>query len=157
MRLAVLVLLGTLPGFGASPNLLLNKYAGSWEVSRKSAPGAKEELKTQCALAGSFYVCQHSSRGAVSGLLVFAPTADPNRFNTQYVLPDGRATGKGELTIRGDQWVLANSWNSGSGVARSRTTYTFTGPNKMEFAQEESSDGKQWQAKDSGEQVRVGR
>jgi hypothetical protein len=157
MRLAVLVILGTLPVYCAAPDLVLKKYSGSWQVVRKSAPANKEELKIQCALAGSFYACQHSSHGAVSGLLVFAPTNDPNRFNTQYVMPDARATGKGDLRIDGDRWVLTNTWNSGSGTSRSRTTYTFTGANKMEFTQEESTDGQHWQSKDSGEQVRIAR
>lgn len=157
MRLPLLALLVALPAVCVPPANVLQRYSGTWQISRKSAPDKKEELKNQCASVGDYYACQQSNNGAVSGLLVFTPSAQPSRFNTQNVMPDGRATGKGELMIDGDTWVFTSSWNGGGTLTRYRTTNTFAGPDRIQFQQEESTDGTHWQMKDSGVEIRTRR
>ena len=157
MHPRLLPFLLALPVLCADPTPVLKKYGGTWQITRKSAPGKKEQLRNDCALAGTFYACQQSSNGTVSSLLVFTPTPQPNYFNTQNVLPDGRATGKGDLTIDGNKWVFTSTWNGGATVTRYRTTDTFVTLNQIHFDQEESTDGTHWQLKDSGEQVRASR
>ena len=138
----------------------LTAYAGTWQVMRKNAPaGSKaEELKNQCSSIGKYFACQQSVNGSVTGLLVIIPTAQPGHFNTQSVLPEGRASGKGELVISGDHWVFSNIWNQGTKTMRYRTTDVFSNNNtRIHFEQEESADGVHWQATDSGDNVRKSR
>ena len=153
MRLTLLPILLVLPVLAAPPPPVLQKYAGTWQVSRKSGGGKTEELKNQCVSAGIFYVCQQSSNGSVAGLILFTSGAQPNHFNTQNVMPDARATGKGELIIDGSKWTFTSTWNGGPTVTHYRTTDTFVNANRIEFIQEESTDGSHWQLKDSGSEV----
>ncbi len=155
MRLRFLPFLLALPVLSAPPAPVLQKYAGTWQVTRKSGAGVKEELKNQCVTAGIFYLCQQSSNGAVSSLLVFTPGVQPNHFNTQNVMPDARATGKGELIVDGNKWIFTSTWNGGAMVTHYRTTDTFLSNNDIQFTQEESTDGSHWQLKDSGTEVRA--
>ena len=133
----------------------LKRYAGNWKVSRKSAAGQSEQLQNQCAQAGKSYVCEQTVAGSVRGLLVFLPTNTPGHFTTQNILPDGRATGKGDLTIDRNRWTFTSTWNGGATVTHYRTTNVFLTTNQVHFEQEESTDGTHWQLKDSGEETRA--
>jgi hypothetical protein len=135
----------------------LMAYEGRWEITRKSAgANAKaDELQNQCALVGKFFTCQQAVNGNVAALLVFVPLNQPGHFATQTVLPEGRATGRGELEISGNRWVFTSSWNQGATTTRYRTTNIFQDKNHIHFEQEESSDGTHWEVKDSGDDVRV--
>jgi hypothetical protein len=132
-------------------------YQGTWHVTRKSAgANAKpDELKNQCALVGKFFACQQTVNGAVTALLIFVTTNQPGHYATQNVLPEGRATGRGDLEISGNRWVFTSIWNQGSKTTRYRTTNVFTDKNHIHFEQEESSDGVHWETKDSGDDVRI--
>ncbi len=151
-----IVLVGStlLTAAGTDP-MPLKQYAGSWKVTRKSTNGQVEDLKVNCAQAGKSYACEQSVSGSVRGVLIFLPSGTPGHFITQNIQPDGRATGRGELSIDGNRWVFTNSWNNGSSVTHYRTTNVFTPPNHVHFEQEESTDGTNWQTKDIGEQIRA--
>jgi hypothetical protein len=145
---------------GAAPPLAdasLSLYAGTWTVTRsKASPGSKpEELRNRCTSVGKYFACEQSVNGDVTGLLLMIPGGKPGFYNTQTVLPDGRATGKGELAISGNQWVFSTIWNSGGKTVRYRTTNTFSDNNHIHFQQEESSDGTHWQVTGGGDDVRV--
>jgi hypothetical protein len=146
--------MGAAPPPADSP---LSLYAGSWTVTRKNAgAGSKpEELRNQCTFVGKYFACEQSVDGNVTGLLLITPANQPDHFNTQTVLPDGRATGKGELVISGNKWVFSSIWNSGGKTMRYRTTNTFSDKNHIHFEQEESSDGTHWQVTGSGDDVRL--
>ena len=135
----------------------LSLYAGNWTVTRKgAAAGSKpEELRNQCTTVGKYFACEQSVNGSVTGLLLIIPASQPGSYNTQTVLPDGRATGKGELIISGNQWVFSSIWNSGGKTMRYRTTNTFSDKNHIHFQQEESSDGTHWSVTGSGDDVRA--
>jgi hypothetical protein len=140
----------------ASPDADLSLYAGSWTVTRSGGGAASkpEDLRNQCTSVGKYFACEQSVNGSVTGLLLIIPTSRPGNYNTQTVLPDGRATGKGELVISGNQWVFSSIWNSGGKTMRYRTTNTFSDKNHIHFQQEESSDGTHWQVTGSGDDVR---
>lgn len=147
-------------GMGAAPSAAdpaLSLYAGNWTVTRGGAgAGSKpEELHNQCSSVGKYFACEQSVNGNVTGLLLIIPASQSGHYNTQTVLPDGRATGKGELVISGNQWVFSTIWNSGGKTMRYRTTNTFSDKNHIHFQQEESSDGTHWQVTGSGDDVRV--
>ena len=140
------------------PHNPLMLYQGNWKITRKSAgPNAKpEELQNQCASVGKFFACQQTADGSVVSLIIFVPTNQPGHFATQTVLPEGRATGKGELEISGNRWVFTSTWNQGgSKTTRYRTTNVLADNNHIHFEQEESPDGIHWEMKDSGDEVRV--
>jgi hypothetical protein len=145
---------------GAAPpavDAALSSYAGTWTVTRNSTkPGTKpEELRNQCTSVGKYFACEQSVDGNVTGLLLIIGANQPGHYNTQTVLPDGRATGKGELVISGNKWVFSSIWNAGGKTMRYRTTNTFSDKNHIHFEQEESSDGTHWQVTGSGNDVRT--
>lgn len=155
--LLTLVLLLPL-GMGAAPSPAdpaLSLYGGNWTVTRSGAGSKPEQLHNQCSSVGKYFACEQSVNGNVTGLLLIIPASASGHYNTQTVLPDGRATGKGELVISGNQWVFSSIWNSGGKTMRYRTTNTFSDKNHIHFQQEESSDGTHWQVTGSGDDVRV--
>ena len=141
----------------SSSHAPLMVYQGNWKITRKSAgPNAKpDELQNQCASVGKFFTCQQTVNGNVVALLIFVPTNQPGHFATQTVLPEGRATGKGELEVSGNRWVFTSSWNQGAKTTRYRTTNVFADKNHIHFEQEESNDGVHWETKDSGDDLRT--
>ena len=158
--LAAFLLASFVAGAAPAPNsadAVLSLYAGTWTVTRKNAPaGSKpEELRNQCDWIGKYFGCEQSVNGSVTGLLIVIPTKEPGHYNTQIVLPEGRATGKGELAIAGDRWVFTSIWNQGVETVRYRTTNVFAGKNRIHFEQEESTDGVHWETTASGDDVRV--
>lgn len=156
---SLLTLVLLLPvGLGAAPSpadAALSLYAGNWTVTRSSGGSKPEELHNQCSSVGKYFACEQSVNGNVTGLLLIIPGSASGHYNTQTVLPDGRATGKGELVISGNQWVFSSIWNSGGKTMRYRTTNTFSDKNHIHFQQEESSDGTHWQVTGSGDDVRI--
>ena len=134
-------------------------YQGTWQVTRKDlAPGAKpDELVNQCALVGRYFTCQQTVNGKPSELLIFVPANKPGHFYTQSVNPEGRAGGRGDLEISGDQWTYSSTWDQGGKTTYYRTTNAFTGKDRIHYEQAESPDGKDYKVTGSGDEVRVGR
>ena len=132
-------------------------YSGSWQVSAKNqVSGAKpDELVNQCALVGKYFACQQTVSGALSELLVFLPAKTPGSFYTQSILPDGRAGGRGDLSIEGDRWTFLNTWNQGGKTTYYKTVNVFTGKNRIHFEQQESADRQDWRTTKSGDEVRI--
>ncbi|HEX3684402.1 MAG TPA: hypothetical protein VHU83_17840 [Bryobacteraceae bacterium] len=133
-------------------------YQGTWHVTRANlAAGAKpEELVNRCAQIGKYFGCQQTINGQQGNLLIFVGTGKPGQFHTQNVTPDARATGRQELEVRGDKWTFTYTWDQGGKTTYYRTTYTFSGKNKIHFEQEESSNGKDYTVTGSGDQVKAG-
>ncbi len=133
-------------------------YNGTWQVAKEDlAAGAKPDtLLNQCARVGSFFTCQQTVNGTAGALLIFIPSKTAGQYYTQSVTPDGRAQGRGDLTISGDKWVYSSSWNQGGGkTTYYRTTNTFTGKTKIRYEQQESADNKEWKTTGSGNETRV--
>lgn len=132
-------------------------YQGTWHVSPKNlAAGAKpDELKNECALVGKYFACQQTVDGKTGALLIFIPSGKPGHYYTQNVMPEGRASGRGDLEISGDQWIYSSTWDAGGKTIYYKTTNLFTGKNHIHFEQSESNNGKEWTVKNSGEEMRV--
>jgi hypothetical protein len=156
---AVTLLLQGAPASNDSIYAPLHLYEGSWRVIRKDQPaGAKpEELVNQCAIIGSYFACQQSVNGAVVALQIFVPdTSKPGHYFTQSVNLQGRALGKAEVDISGNRWVFLSTWNQGGGsVTHYQTLNVFTGRDHIHFEQQESSNGRDWTTKNSGDETRV--
>jgi len=130
-------------------------YNGTWQVTKKDAPsGSKPDtLVNNCALVGSYFTCQQTVNGAVSALLVFVPVKTPGQYFTQSIMPDGRAGGRGDLTIEGDKWTFLGTWNQGNKTTKFRTINVFTGKTRIHFEQQESNDGNDWKTTGAGDEV----
>jgi hypothetical protein len=157
MRNAILVLLAlttsrAIPA--ADPYQPLWLYKGSWRVTHKDQP--PDKLTNQCALVGRFFTCEQTVNGVAGSLLIFIPVPEkPGHYYTQNVRPEGRATARGDLEIDGNRWVYTNTWDQGGSTVYYRTTNIFTGMNKIQFEQAESTDNKTWAVKNSGEETRL--
>jgi hypothetical protein len=129
-------------------------YSGSWQVTHKDQP--PDKLTNQCALVGHFFACEQTVNGVAGNLLIFIPV--PNKegqYYTQNVRQEGRATSRGGLEIHGDRWAYTSTWDQGGSTVYYRTTNVFTGKNKIQFEQAESTDNKNWTVKNTGEETRI--
>jgi hypothetical protein len=156
--LAWFLLTGTMFAVSADVYTPLWLYDGSWQVTRKDqAPGAApDKLSNQCSVVGRFFACEQTINGVHGALLIFIPAGKPGRYYTQNVNPDGRASGRGDLAIDGEQWIYTSTWNTGGQTVYYRTTNTLNGRNRIHFEQAESPDNKTWQVKNSGDEIRTG-
>ncbi len=136
----------------------LRNYEGTWQVSRKDTPpGAKPDtLVNQCALLGKFFACAQTINGAPGGLVIYIPSGKPGHFWTQTVMPEGRATGRDELEISGDQWTYMSRRDQDGKTTFYRTTNTFKDKNHIHFEQAQSNNGSDWKVNGSGDEVRTG-
>jgi hypothetical protein len=139
----------------ADPYTPLWLYSGSWRVThQKDQP--PDKLTNQCALVGHFFTCEQTVNGVPGNLLIFIPVPNkPGHYYTQNVRPEGRATSRGDLEIQDDNWIYSSTWDQGGSTVYYRTTNVFTGKNKIQYEQAESSDNKNWTVKNSGEEIRV--
>ncbi len=93
--------------------------------------------------------------GTPGSLLIFIAVPDkPGHYYTQNIRPEGRASSRGDLEIQGDHWIFRNTWDQGGSTVYYRTTNIFTGRNKIQFEQAESTDNNNWTVKNSGEETR---
>lgn len=143
----------------APPNSVtpLALYQGSWSVIRDGAvAGTKpEQLRNDCAALGKYFACQQTVNGSVVGLLVFISTGEPGHYYTQTLLPEGRATGRDEMEISGNQWIFTSSRRDGSKTTYYRTVNAFSGKSRIHFERDESTDGKQWVKTGSGDETKM--
>jgi hypothetical protein len=132
-------------------------YQGTWEVTRAGAAAGEKsyELVIQCALVGKYFACQQTVNGKTGGLLVIIPTGQPGRYNTQTIMPEGRATGRDDLEISGTQWIFRSRRQEGGKTTQYRTINNFVGKDHIRFEQAQSTDGKEWTVTNSGEERRM--
>ena len=146
----------------ASPLWALNIYSGSWTITGASTlagAGKPDHVDNHCHLVDAFYTCEQVVNGKPQALIVFTPGDSPDTFHTQIVLPDGHATGRGDLTRRGERWT----WDSktipdptGKPPTWYRTENYFTGRDIIHYEQFESADGVAWKKTASGDEQREG-
>ncbi len=158
MRTALVMVLFAVAATGADAIYApLWLYNGSWQVTRKDlAAGAKpDQLVNDCKLIGKYFACQQTVNGQLSALIIFISRDKPGQYYTQTVTPQGRATARGDLEISGDHWTYSSTWDDGGKTTYYKTTNLFTGKNRIHFEQQESSNGREWTVKNSGDEVRV--
>ena len=141
---------------------LLKPYAGHWktEIRYLDTPYSKKgdtsyDLKNDCWRSAGYYACDQFVGGESKALLVF--TWDPKRGYLSYpITPESGVTlHAGQLIVAGPVWTFP--WQ----VAKDgKTTYfhvlnTWTTPDRIEFRQEYSADGKQWTLMAEGHETRV--
>jgi hypothetical protein len=130
-------------------------YQGGWQIATKNGEGKPAHLENQCALVGKYFTCQQTVNGKVGALIVFVPAEKPGHYYTQAILPEGHATGRGELEIDSDHWTYSGKDEVDGKTVYSRTTNVFKGKDHIHYEQSESADGVQWTVKNSGDEERV--
>ncbi len=137
----------------------LKVYDGTWTIAAQhtmAGDGKPDMLTNHCTEGAAFYSCEQVVNGKAIALIVFTATDDATKFHSQPVLPDGRAVGRGDLTIAGDHWTFLGSGKDDGGKETFyRTENFFTGRDKIHFEQYESIDNKTWVKKNAGDEVRV--
>ena len=158
---AVLIILSVTTS-GAAPQpgetAVLSRYAGTWQITRQNAAAdAKPDvLSNECATVGRYFACQQTTSGRPGGLLVFIPTSEPGHFYTQTILPEGRATGRDDLRVNGDEWTYSSRRDQNGQTTLYRNVNRFTGRNRIHYEQAQSTNGTDWTVQSSGDEVRLG-
>ncbi len=132
-------------------------YQGTWDTTRTvlGSPPASNKLQNDCAEIGQFFLCQQTVDGKVAALITFTPAATKGHFYTQAVLPDGHATGRGELEVDGDRWTYPGKEEKDGKTKYHRIVNVFSGKDRIRFEQSESEDGKTWKITASGDETRT--
>ncbi len=136
------------------PYTALRVYDGTWQVTRKGAAKA-DTLVNHCAVLGTFFACGQGVNGAPGGLVVFIPVnGQPGHYYTQTIMPEGRATGRDDLRIDGNQWTYSSRRDENGKTTYFRTVNTFSDKNHIHFEQAQSENNKDWSVQGSGDEVR---
>jgi hypothetical protein len=133
-------------------------YEGVWQITRSNTSNASkpERLVNQCGLIGRYFACEQTVNDRHGGLLIFIPADSPGHYFTQTVMPDGRATGRDDLVISGDAWTFTSRRLDNGRAFYYRTVNTFAGRTRIHFEQAESTNGKDWTVKTTGDERRLG-
>jgi hypothetical protein len=129
----------------------IRAYEGTWTVNLQyletpysKASTDRNTLRNECWRNGAYFACNQYVNGESKVLLVFTYDASKNEYTSYQIPQGGAAPGSGKLLIDGNQWTYP--WQNGQG---GNTTYfrvvnIFTGPDKIEFRQEYSTDEAHW-------------
>lgn len=144
------------PAKAPDPYAPLRVYSGNWEVTRKGAT-KPDVLTNQCTVLGQYFACGQTVNGAPGGLVVFIPVKnEPGHYYTQTIMPEGRATGRDDLRIEGNQWTYTSRRDEYGKTTFFRTINVFSDKNHIHFEQAQSSNNKDWTVQNSGDEVRTG-
>ena len=141
---------------------LLKAYAGHWksEIHYLDTPYSKQgdtayDLRNDCWRSAGYYACDQFVGGESKALLVF--TWDPQHGYLSYPITPGSGdtVHAGPLIVAGSVWTFP--WQL---LKDGKTTYfhvlnTWSTPDRIEFRQEYSADGKQWTLMAEGHETRV--
>ena len=132
-------------------------YKGTWELKQSGAKSgtAPDTISNVCNLIGKFFGCQQTVNGKLASMILFIPNDKAGHYYTQSVLPEGWATGRGELEIAGDLWTYHSKDVDNGKTTYYRTTNVFTGKDKIHYEVSESADGEHWTTTKSGDEVRT--
>jgi len=157
VRSALAVALLSTPSTGGSaPDPVydsLRLYEGTW-VMTPSGGGATVTITNDCGRIGRFYGCQQTVNGKTGGVILFIPRDTVGKYFTQAITPDGRAIGRGDLTIAGPHWTYLGHDGEGDSLKYFRTINDFTGRDRIHFELATSHDGTKWTVTQSGDEVR---
>jgi hypothetical protein len=141
----------------------IRAYEGIWDVNiehldtaHSKASREHTSLRNDCWKSAGYYACNQYVNGESKALLVFTYNESKNEYTSYPIPPDGGKAGQGKLLIEGNVWTFP--WQSDED---GKTTYyhvvnVFTGPDKIEFRQEFSTDNVHWTVMARGAETRTG-
>lgn len=136
-------------------------YNGAWdlEMAGGKAGAAPVHIVNHCERTGLYYVCEQVINGKTEDLMVFLPAGasrDAQMYHTQALPATGEAPGDwGKLEIQGERWVYSSEDADKGAKEYWRTINIFSGPDKIHFEIQHSTDGKIWESKRSGDERRI--
>jgi hypothetical protein len=141
------------------PYVPLRLYNGNWELETSgNKTTATMHIVNHCEQTGLFYVCEQMVNGKSEDLVIFLPTSSSGptfNYKTLPVTTSAETPGDwGNLEISGDRWVYSNTAVDDGTTTYWRTTNVFSGPDKIHFEIQKSTDGKNWETKQSGDEHR---
>ncbi len=108
--------------------------------------------------AANVFSCgQGALDGAPGWLLAFLSRENdlqPPGITNADIMPEGRATGRDDLRIDGNQWTYSSRRDENGKTTYFRTVNTFSDKNHIHFEQAQSENNKDWSVQGSGDEVR---
>jgi hypothetical protein len=133
------------------PLAAIAAYNGTWrtEVEQFESEFSKAGKSTriianECWRTAVFYACAQTVNGEHSALLVFTWNESAKVYTTYPIPPDGGTASKGILQIEGDNWYYPWEQEKDGIKLHFRVVNHFLGPDTIEYRQEFSRDGTQW-------------
>ena len=141
------------------PYAPLRLYNGSWNFEMTDGKETSHmHILNQCDKTGLFFVCEQIINGKSSNLVVFLPTGSSGgkqNYRTQGLsISASRPKDWGNLEISGDRWVYSSEETDEGKKVFWRIINVFSGPNKIHFEIQHSTDAKNWETKQSGDERR---
>jgi len=168
LLLLLLGLLQTAPATQPAPDPFtpLEIYNGTWNVKAEhplgeDKPGAKpggtpDRLLSQCHHFTQYFTCEQTVNGKTLSLIVYTAGASPGKLHTRFIVPDGQAGARGDLTLDGNHWTYLDKPPAGLKGNWSRTENYILDHDHIRFEEYESPDeGKTWTKTNNGTEERT--
>ncbi len=136
----------------------LRLYDGSWQMTPADGKSPVVHIVNHCAKTGVFFVCEQVIDGKSMDLVVFQPTGAAGKtlqYKTAGLPIADKPSDWSLLEITGDRWVYSGDGTDNGVKVYWRTVNVFSGPDKIHFEVQRSTDLKTWDTKQSGEEARV--
>jgi hypothetical protein len=141
----------------------IKMYSGTWKVQGErfataySQAGKEEKtLRNDCWKSGAYYACNQFVDGESKVLLIFTYD-DKEKMYTTYQIPQGgAAAGSGKLQIAGNIWTFPWQVTMGETIMYFHVVNVFTGTDRIDYAQEFSSDNVHWNTMAKGTETKTG-
>ncbi len=133
----------------------ISLYQGTWQVTPGMSGSAPDTLSNQCEEFTEYYACQQTVNGKAGALIVFVYTGTTGQYNTQAILPNGFAQGRGDLLIEGSRWTFSGKKTDGGKTTYFRTVNDWRGHDRIHFEVSHSVDGKTWVVDHQGDERRM--
>ncbi len=133
----------------------ISLYQGNWRVTPGMSGSAPDTLSNHCEEFREYYACQQTVNGKVGALIVFVYAGTTGHYNTQAILPNGFAQGRGDLLIEGQRWTFSGESTDGGKTTNFRTVNDWNGHDRIHFEVAHSTDGKTWVIDHQGDERRT--
>jgi hypothetical protein len=138
-------------------------YAGTWKVQGERfataySDAGKEEstLRNDCWKSGGFVACNQYVNGESKVLLVFTYNAQQKVYTSYPVPQNGDPVNAGRLQIIGNVWTFPWQVSQGVNITYFHVVNVFTSSDRIEYAQEFSTDNVHWTPMAKGFETRTG-
>ncbi len=133
----------------------ISLYQGNWQATPGMSGSAPDTISNHCGEFSEYYACQQTVNGKVGALIVFVYAGTTRHFNTQAILPNGSAQGRGDLLIEGQRWTFSGKSTDSGKTTYFRTINDWHGHDRIHFEVAHSSDGKDWVIDHQGDERRI--
>ena len=137
-------------------------YHGTWTVRAEhpwsgGPPGTADQLVSRCQRFARYFACEQTVNGRTQALLVYTADSASGGLHSRVIAPDGRAGGRGDLTIDGDHWTYLDKPPRPLRGKWSRVENVILDHDHIRFEEYESADeGRTWARTNAGTEERTG-